>query len=657
MPMPKHYSALLPAVLICLLSGFLPQSGLVSPVALAALPSPADLPDEGFAPDEGYGAEVNPTGNPIGGGEGYSNIILTGDYLVQSADELLRALAAAKPGQVVYVLPEAVIDLTGYMNILIPSGVTLAGNRGHNGAPGPLLFTNDPTTRPLFRIDGPNVRLTGLRIQGPNGEVGEERDAVPRSGGIQVNNDAEIDNNEIYNWVYGGVIVSGAAQNAYIHHNYIHHCQWTGLGYGVVVHNGFMVVEANIFDYYRHAIAGNGVLGSGYEARYNLVLSNAVSHAFDMHGGGDYCPKQNNNCTAEEMRSAGDRVHIHHNTFLVTQQTPIVIRGVPRESLKVHHNWFSDPNPALALRFRYYNGGNTHVHDNVYGREKVLVKEQIKPEAVIRKGDVHGKGTIVALTTSPDPVHLGFISIPGSVVKGKLPVEVRYDMGRGMQVERVEIFLDGRLIYSGPAGPEPGELTVDTTALTDGRHELTLALTAADPSLGTISETTSFFVQNWWRLDDDLPAPMDAGWLGVIKLTMTNAESAGWLYVANNPEEFAGDESRRVRSSLTEEWLSWETKNLRTYKVVVYSRQDLEADPAGYVQLAVSPDQTGWVSLTPAVAKVKYSTAAAGGWDIYELSGEIPPGMAVNYFRLSVRGGEAPDDIQIGAVSFIGLAE
>jgi len=626
---------------------------IIAGLLCGAFPSYTSATTPVHLPVEGYGAEVNPTGNPLGGGEGYSLIHLSGDYLVQTKEELLQALRVAKPGEVVYVLPDAVIDLTGTMNILIPPGVTLAGNRGHNGAPGPLIFTDDPNTRPLFRIDGPNVRITGLRIRGPNGEVGVERDAVPRSGGIQANHDAEIDNNEIYNWVYGGVIVGGVAKNAYIHHNYIHHCQWTGLGYGAVVHNGFMVVEANIFDYYRHAIAGGGVLGSGYEARYNLVLDNAVSHAFDMHGGGDYCPNRATPCTAEELRSAGDRVHIHHNTFLVTQRTPIVIRGVPRESLEIHHNWFIIDNPASAVRFRYFNGGNTHVHDNIYGHEKILVKEQISPELVIRKGDIYGTGQAVAFATSVEPVYFGFRGLSGSVAKGKLPIEVDINMGRSIRVNKVEILLDGRLIYSAPEGPQPGELIVDTLALPDGKHELTLALTFDYPSTGTVSETTAFTVRNWWRLNDDLFPPLESGWFGILKRTQTNAESAGWVFAEDDPAAFGGDNSRRVRTTLAEEWMSWETKNLKTYKVVVYSRYP---DPGDHVQLSVSVDQTAWSLLVPAVVR-RAEAPTAGGWYIYELAGDIALDTAVNYFRLSVRGGQKPEDMQIGSVSFTGLVE
>ena len=47
--------------------------------------------------DDTYGCEANPTGNPIGGGEGYSDILSTGDFVVTTFQELLDALAQAQP--------------------------------------------------------------------------------------------------------------------------------------------------------------------------------------------------------------------------------------------------------------------------------------------------------------------------------------------------------------------------------------------------------------------------------------------------------------------------------------------------------------------------------------------------------------------------------
>jgi len=71
--------------------------------------------------EETFGCEANPTGNPIGGGEGYSDILTTGDFIVSTTDEFLAALKEAKPGQVIYVPDGVEIDLTASSNLRRPA--------------------------------------------------------------------------------------------------------------------------------------------------------------------------------------------------------------------------------------------------------------------------------------------------------------------------------------------------------------------------------------------------------------------------------------------------------------------------------------------------------------------------------------------------------
>ena len=77
--------------------------------------------------EETFGCEANPTGNPIGGGEGYTPIFTKGDFIVTTADELIAALKQAQPGQIICVPGEIEIDLTPHPTLSIPGGVTLAG--------------------------------------------------------------------------------------------------------------------------------------------------------------------------------------------------------------------------------------------------------------------------------------------------------------------------------------------------------------------------------------------------------------------------------------------------------------------------------------------------------------------------------------------------
>lgn len=303
--------------------------------------------------EETFGCEANPTGDPIGGGAGYSDIFEDGDYVVSSADALIEALEAAGPGEVIYVPGEIEIDLSGRPTQTIPAGVTLAGSRGRDGSPGALIFMT--TDGLMFTSGGPDVRLTGLRFRGHYG--GAER-VGESSRFISINHwNNEIDNCEIFDFNVTGIGVGSGALNCRIHHNYIHHCQRGGLGYGVSTSSSDVRIIANIFDYCRHHIASSGSPGAGYEAAWNLVLENATSHHFDMHGGRD---------RGDATDIAGDWLHIHHNTFRDPRRH-IAIRGVPSEGAEIHHNWFAtEPGDAVST------GGNTRVYRNAYGPEKTI---------------------------------------------------------------------------------------------------------------------------------------------------------------------------------------------------------------------------------------------------------------------------------------------
>ena len=75
-----------------------------------------------------YGAEGNPTGNPMGGSAGYNNMVMPfeADYTVENKLQLLSALAEAKAGQIIYIKDHAEINLTGERGIEIPGKVSLA---------------------------------------------------------------------------------------------------------------------------------------------------------------------------------------------------------------------------------------------------------------------------------------------------------------------------------------------------------------------------------------------------------------------------------------------------------------------------------------------------------------------------------------------------
>jgi hypothetical protein len=207
----------------------------------------------------------------------------------------------------------------------------------------------------MFASGGPEVRLTGLRFRGHFG--GNERIGTSSRFFSIGHWSNEIDNCEIFNFNVAAIGVGSGALNCQIHHNYIHHNQRGGLGYGISLSSSDVHIIANIFDYCRHHIASSGRPGSGYEAAWNLVLEHATSHHFDMHGGRD---------RGDATDIAGDWMHIHHNTFRSTRRH-VAIRGVPSDGAEIHHNWFAtEPGKAVST------GGNTRIYRNVYGPDRTL---------------------------------------------------------------------------------------------------------------------------------------------------------------------------------------------------------------------------------------------------------------------------------------------
>lgn len=327
-----------------------------------------------------YGAKADKRG-PTGGGSGYADIVTKGDYTVRAPDALLDALAKAKQGQVVFIPGETEIDLTARIYIeqlvlVVPEGVTLAGERGHQGSMGALLTSDALKTSLMIRASGPDVRITGLRIRGPNpkryldhhrrafGPGGGGRGyyyKLPTSDGISTGFPRlQVDNCDISAFAHAGVyLVKGEGHR--IHHNLIHHCQYNGLGYGVCHNTASSLIAHNLFDSNRHSIAGTGRPGCGYVARHNVELGVSLSHCFDMHGGRD---------RKDGTDIAGTSIEIHNNTFRAPE-TPVVIRGVPQEQCVVHHNWFlRHAGAARAVRA----STNTRVESNCYGDKTKNVK-------------------------------------------------------------------------------------------------------------------------------------------------------------------------------------------------------------------------------------------------------------------------------------------
>lgn len=431
-----------------------------------------------------YGAEANLTGNPVGGGKGYTNILGNGKYVVSTANELLAAIGQAQSGEVIWVKSGSIIDLSGLKNIYIPAGVTLAGDRGKDGAPGPLLFTENMEQDAVLFWAEKGVRITGLRMIGPDPSFDKIINDENSSVICIVVNDAnvEIDNCEISNFNRGGIEIYPNAQDIHIHHNYLHDIH----AYPIVVLNKSkppVLIEANIIHWIWHATAGSGYPGTGYEARYNIIIRKAVpsfwlpydgSHAIDMH---PYLPVLD----SRNQRIAGDYLSIHHNTFLneagsdpsVATSYDGKVRGTPRVLAEFYNNRFINSKPEQAV---VHYDGNVWVYNNMYGASKIIIPVALEctPQIIFH---------------SPPPPDED-IPVLGQT---DIPIHIEVNTYGELSVKTVTITLNETMIYTGTNAPSAGEIILKKNELNTNLPYQQMTVTVTDER-GIIGKHTTYFI-------------------------------------------------------------------------------------------------------------------------------------------------------------------
>jgi hypothetical protein len=269
--------------------------------------------------------------------------------------------AISKPYAHVVIQNHVKLDLSGRDNLYIAPGVHIIGGRSATD-PGPRLFTSTFPLR-LFQVgseyvgnQADNVRISGVRLEGA--EIGNADSDDPGSVGITVWSSVhvEIDNNELFGWRGSALQVRDPFQrvNSYnyntvwVHDNFIHNnMHLRREGYGVAVYeSAYALIETNVFDYNRHAIASSGDPGTGYYAVGNLVLDHGGvggvplpfawhTHMFDVHGTQD-CYGSGSYCGP-----AGEYFVYTDNTILYTKGTAIKVRGKPSAGAFATRNVFA----------------------------------------------------------------------------------------------------------------------------------------------------------------------------------------------------------------------------------------------------------------------------------------------------------------------------
>ncbi|WP_405060171.1 FG-GAP-like repeat-containing protein [Kribbella sp. NBC_01505] len=255
--------------------------------------------------------------------------------------------AIATPGTVVRIQDHVDLDLSDRVSLPIADGVRILGGRTSSN-PGPRIFTRTSPKVFLQTRETKNVRISGIRLYGGEMDVVDRETEGSTALAIYSSVNVEIDNNEIYGWQGSGVAVRDPSkvlnmENAgavRVHDNYIHHNRHKRReGYGVVTYDGaYTLIESNVFDFNRHAIASDGESGTGYLAYRNLVLMGGGentwatnTHMFDVHGT-ESCGGKSQYCGP-----AGEYFDYSYNTVMYTGGTSIKVRGVP--SVRADARW------------------------------------------------------------------------------------------------------------------------------------------------------------------------------------------------------------------------------------------------------------------------------------------------------------------------------
>lgn len=326
----------------------------------------------------------------------------------QLEDALQQALDGTLKGPIIVAKN---IELTGKRRLTLSSNVQLIGWSGLGRRP--ILWTKtasfkDPVTDKdvgysLFEVWGNGVRVGGIHFKGP-AETDSNRSSsqasvsaitvfqhkvtkgdseetdLEKSSGLSV----VIADCEFNEWTDSGVLVISdptqeprrhvkspeewnpdwplptEEEKTRVERSYFHHIARNSLGYGVSVNGGtYAVIEGNVFDFNRHAVASDGYAKCGYTARFNYVLQGGYTEEgdsgldyynqhFDVHGsaGGD------GGWAGESFEIAFNTIRGEQSYRLFWTRSALWLRGTPETSLHFNDNVLVHDNHDDAVSFK-----------------------------------------------------------------------------------------------------------------------------------------------------------------------------------------------------------------------------------------------------------------------------------------------------------------
>jgi hypothetical protein len=368
-----------------------------------------------------------------------------------SSPENLRAVLASPFTGRIVIPKDADWDLKSALDqpsLVVHSNVQIVGERGDLGRR-PILKASfqpdkDHTDQAygLFDIQGSDVRIEGIDFYGPKDPKTYDRPREAYVGAIVVNeNDEVVDetgrpspqgrnvviaDNEFERWSGGAVETKGPHhdtvfprdyQSSWKHRvfgdvglvrverNYFHHNIMNNGGYGVEVSGGsYVLVEGNVFDTNRHAVAADGKAFEGYWARYNYVLEGgykqdgSYNQHFDVHGKGDGNDNYGGPAGTEfEISSNMVRGEQGYGLCIAgrcNKNRPVLmLRGRPAIGMRFHDNVLvsDDADDAVALKMSVHSTG-LHENDRDFNFKGSGNHYDVDYSKEIAAGDFDGDG-------------------------------------------------------------------------------------------------------------------------------------------------------------------------------------------------------------------------------------------------------------------------